>query len=173
MVHNRTSPMNNLLLAAGSHIAVAGPDSSGCRAQDIVVPPPIPPIPPIAATGTGCRGRCNRWMPSLTVRWLLYMSPRSFAMTGSRAAEGVYLFPLPLGAAVSDFQMTVNGQTLEGRLLDQAEARRIYEEIVRRQLDPALLEYIGRGVFQASVFPIPAGETRKVEFTYHQVIAAK
>jgi len=87
-----------------------------------------------------------------------------------RTAEGVYLFPLPVGAAVSDFQLTVNGQTLEGKLLDRAEARRIYEEIVRRQLDPALLEYIDRGVFQASVFPIPAGETRKVAFTYNQVL---
>ncbi|MBK8050426.1 MAG: VWA domain-containing protein [Anaerolineales bacterium] len=89
---------------------------------------------------------------------------------GLRPAEGVYLFPLPKDAAVSDFQMTVDGKTMEGKLLDSEEARRIYEEIVRRQLDPALLEYVGRGVFQANVFPIPPGESREISFTYTQVL---
>lgn len=86
-------------------------------------------------------------------------------------AEGVYIFPLPKDAAVSDFQMTVNGEVLEGKLLDRDEARRIYEEIVRSRRDPALLEYLDRGLFQASVFPIPPGETRTVDFSYTQVLA--
>ncbi|MCO5213422.1 MAG: VWA domain-containing protein [Caldilinea sp.] len=86
-------------------------------------------------------------------------------------AEGVYIFPLPKDAAVSDFQMTVNGEVLEGKLLDRDEARRIYEQIVRSQRDPALLEYLDRGLFQASVFPIPPGETRTVDFSYSQVLA--
>ncbi|MFO7634473.1 MAG: VIT domain-containing protein, partial [Caldilinea sp.] len=77
-----------------------------------------------------------------------------------RVAEGVYIFPLPADAAVSDFQMTVDGEVLEGKLLDRDEARRIYEEIVRSQRDPALLEYLDRGLFQTSIFPIPPGESR-------------
>jgi Ca-activated chloride channel homolog len=64
----------------------------------------------------------------------------------------------------------VDGETLEGRLLDKDEARRIYEEIVRQQRDPALLEYLDRGVFQTSVFPIPAGEYRTLTLTYRQVL---
>jgi Ca-activated chloride channel family protein len=87
--------------------------------------------------------------------------------------EGVYLFPLPGDAAVSDFQMTVDGQVLEGKLLDRDEARRIYEEIVRSRRDPALLEYIGRNLFQTSVFPIPAGESRKLELNYTQIVAQR
>jgi Ca-activated chloride channel family protein len=93
-----------------------------------------------------------------------------FRNDSGQTAEGVYVFPLPADAAVSDFQMTVNGETLEGRLLTGEEARRIYEQIVRQQRDPALLEYIDRGVFQANVFPIPPGESRTLEFSYTQVL---
>lgn len=89
---------------------------------------------------------------------------------GGQTAEGIYVFPLPKDAAVSDFQMTVDGETLEGKLLTREEARRIYEQIVRRQRDPALLEYIDSGVFQANVFPIPAGESRVLEFRYTHVV---
>jgi Ca-activated chloride channel homolog len=93
-----------------------------------------------------------------------------FRNDSGRIAEGIYLFPLPKDAAVSDFQMMVDGETLEGKLLDRDEARRIYEEIVRRQRDPALLEYLDRGLFQANVFPIPPGERRSLNFTYTQVL---
>jgi Ca-activated chloride channel family protein len=85
--------------------------------------------------------------------------------------EGTFVFPLPADAAIGDFQMTVDGQVLEGKLYKAEEARRIYEEIVRSQRDPALLEYLGQGLFQASVFPIPAGATRVVELTYRQVLS--
>lgn len=90
-----------------------------------------------------------------------------------RVAEGVYIFPLPADATVSDFQMTVDDQTLEGKLIDRNEARRIYEQIVRGQRDPALLEYLGRGLFQTRAFPIPPGETRTVRLTYTQLLERK
>ncbi|MBI1297764.1 VWA domain-containing protein [bacterium] len=85
--------------------------------------------------------------------------------------EGTFVFPLPADAAIGDFQMTVDGQVLEGKLYRAEEARSIYEEIVRSLRDPALLEYLGQGLFQASVFPIPAGATRTVELTYRQVLS--
>ena len=51
--------------------------------------------------------------------------------------------------------LLVDGRELPGRLLPKDEARRIYEEIVRTKRDPALLEYMGRGLYRTSVFPIP------------------
>jgi Ca-activated chloride channel family protein len=84
--------------------------------------------------------------------------------------EGTYIFPLPEDAAISSFDMWVDGQKLEGRLLDRDQARAIYEDIVRQQRDPALLEYVGRGAFQASIFPIPPGGERRIELTYSQVL---
>jgi Ca-activated chloride channel family protein len=84
--------------------------------------------------------------------------------------EGTYLFPLPEDAAISSFDMWVDGQKLEGKLLGREEARAIYEDIVRRQRDPALLEYVGRGAFQAHIFPIPPRGERRIELTYGQVL---
>ncbi|HSJ57509.1 MAG TPA: VIT domain-containing protein [Anaerolineae bacterium] len=84
--------------------------------------------------------------------------------------EGTYVFPIPEDAAIGDFAMWVDGERLEGQLLERDEARRIYEDIVRRRRDPALLEYIGRNAFQASVYPIPPGGERRIELEYSQVL---
>lgn len=84
--------------------------------------------------------------------------------------EGTYIFPIPAGAAVSRFAMWVDGKRLEGEVLSAEEARGIYDEIVRQTRDPALLEYAGLGAVQASIFPIPPGETRRVELEYSQVL---
>lgn len=84
--------------------------------------------------------------------------------------EGTYLFPMPEQAAISEFNMFVDGQKIEGQIMRKEEARRIYEDIVRQRRDPALLEYVGRDLFQARIFPIPPGGERKIELTYSQVL---
>nr|MBC7244003.1 VWA domain-containing protein [Chloroflexota bacterium] len=86
--------------------------------------------------------------------------------------EGTYIFPLPEEAAISDFAMFVDGQRLAGKILDKEEARRTYESIVRRRRDPALLEYVGRNAFQASVYPIPAHGEKRVQLAYSQILPA-
>lgn len=85
-------------------------------------------------------------------------------------AEGTYIFPLPEGAAVSDFVMWVDGKAVRGEILEADEARAIYDDVVRRMKDPALLEYVGRKALKASVFPIPPGEERKIELEYSQIL---
>jgi Ca-activated chloride channel family protein len=87
--------------------------------------------------------------------------------------EGTYIFPLPEDAAISDFAMWVDGKKLEGQVLDRNQARQIYEDIVRRQRDPALLEYVGRNAFQARIFPIQPRTEKRVEIEYAQVLKAE
>ncbi len=94
---------------------------------------------------------------------------QTFHNPGSIVLESEYLFPLPEEGAVQNFVLLVDGKELPGRLLPKDEARRIYEEIVRAKRDPALLEYVGRGVYKTSVFPIPPGADRKVTMRYTQV----
>ncbi|MDQ3227915.1 MAG: VWA domain-containing protein [Chloroflexota bacterium] len=93
-----------------------------------------------------------------------------FHNPNSWAAEGTYIFPIPPGATISEFTMTIDGEPIEAKLLDADEARRIYDDIVRNLRDPALLEYIGEGAIQASVFPIPPGEDRRIEIEYGEII---
>lgn len=96
-----------------------------------------------------------------------------FVNLGYGLLEAEYLFPLPQGAMVSAITLFEGDRGLEGRLLTAEDARRAYQEIVRRQRDPALLEYLGRDLYRVSVFPIPAGQSRKVRLRYDQVLSAE
>jgi Ca-activated chloride channel homolog len=94
-----------------------------------------------------------------------------FVNLGHATLEAEYVFPLPQGAMVSAVTLFEGDVALEGRLLTADAARKAYEEIVRRQRDPALLEYLGRDLYRVSVFPIPAGQSRKVRLRYDQALA--
>lgn len=87
-----------------------------------------------------------------------------------RDVEGTYIFPLPTGASFSAFSMHVDGEQLHAEILTADEARRIYEEIVRQRIDPALLEYVGRGAYRARIFPIPAEGEKRIELSYDEVL---
>lgn len=95
---------------------------------------------------------------------------QTFVNNSSVEQEGTYLFPLPEGATITSFTLQADKRVLEGRLLGKEEARNIYESIVRRRKDPALLEYMGRGVFRASVFPIPPHGKRVLTLKYAEVV---
>jgi Ca-activated chloride channel family protein len=94
---------------------------------------------------------------------------QTFQNTGSRTMQVQFVFPIPDGSALDSFTLMVDGKEMPARLLKRDEARRIYEEIVRRQRDPALLEYVGRDCLQTSVFPLPAGAARKVVLRYTEL----
>lgn len=87
--------------------------------------------------------------------------------------EGTYFFPIPETASITEFAIWENGKKLVGEVRSKEEARRIYDEIVRRQKDPGLLEYAGKDLFQASIFPIPPNSDKKLELTYTQVLKAE
>lgn len=93
-----------------------------------------------------------------------------FTNDGEMLAEGTFIFPLPQGASVDRLTMYVDGTAIDAKILPADEARAIYDEIVRQYRDPALLEYVGQDVIQASVFPIPPGESRKIEISYDQLL---
>ncbi|MEE8568933.1 MAG: VIT domain-containing protein, partial [Anaerolineales bacterium] len=86
--------------------------------------------------------------------------------------EGTYIFPLPPGAAVTQFTLWMDGEPVEGKVLTREEARQTYQEIVRAMRDPALLEYADRDAVQASIYPIPPGGERQIELEYTQVLEA-
>lgn len=93
-----------------------------------------------------------------------------FRNRGARLGEGVYLYPLPGEAVFSSFSLYQDDRELRGEMMDADKARSIYEEIVRRKRDPALIELVGQGLVRARVFPINPGETRKITLRYTQLL---
>ena len=66
--------------------------------------------------------------------------------------------------------MEIGGRQVEAELLPADKARGIYEDIVRRLKDPALLEYAGRDVFKVRVFPIEPNGHKHITLSYSQVL---
>jgi len=93
-----------------------------------------------------------------------------FRNDGALLDEASYLYPLPGEATFSDFSLWQGDRELKGEPMDAGQARAIYEEIVRRKRDPALIELAGHGLLRARVFPIAAGETRKITLRYTQLM---
>jgi len=98
---------------------------------------------------------------------------QAFLNPFERDIEGTYIFPLPEGASISEFAMWIGEQKISGEILDAREARGIYEDIVRRLKDPAILEYMGRNLFRARVYPIPAKGEKRVRLSYTEVLKAE
>jgi len=94
---------------------------------------------------------------------------QTFENTGSRQMEVAFVFPLPYDGAIDQMTLLIDGKEFPAKLLDAKEARRLYEEIVRKNRDPALLEWMGTGLFKTSVFPVPPGAKRTVSLRYSQL----
>jgi Ca-activated chloride channel family protein len=93
-----------------------------------------------------------------------------FRNMGGRLAEGTYLYPMPGEAVFTNFSLWMGDQEVRGETMNAEQARSIYEDIVRRRKDPALLTFAGHGLIRAQVFPIQPGETRKVVLRYTQLL---
>jgi Ca-activated chloride channel family protein len=86
-----------------------------------------------------------------------------------RPLEATYLFPVPKGASVDKFTMWIDGKETAGELLDAKKAHQIYTDIVRRTLDPGLLEYVGTDLLKLRVFPVPPRGDVKVKVRYSAI----
>ncbi|TET95093.1 MAG: hypothetical protein E3J29_07445, partial [Dehalococcoidia bacterium] len=139
------------------------------HADGIIIPRPPPPDQP-PFRGFPLTIKYHRVTVTIEDQVATTHVDQVFINDARFAGEGTYIFPLPEGASISEFAMWVEGEKFEGKLLTKEEARAIYESYVRRQRDPALLEYVGRGAFQASIFPIPPGDERRIELTYSEVL---
>ncbi len=144
-------------------------------ADGIIVPdPPIcipedcPPIVPLAQLVI----RYHEVTVEIDDQVAITRVDQVFYNPNSWQIEGTYVFPIPKEAVVNSFTLWVDGQPVEGKILDAAQARQTYEEIVRTLRDPALLEYVGQGAVQARIFPIPSGGERRVQLEYTQALTA-
>ncbi len=86
--------------------------------------------------------------------------------------EGVYSFPLPSDAAISRLAMYVDGKRMEAGITERQEGRQIYESIVYRRRDPALLEWLQGNEFRMRIFPLPARTEKRILLSYTQPLAS-
>lgn len=132
-------------------------------------PRPIPPPPPVWAplevSRTQAEVKIRDQVAETTVE-------QEFYNPNARQLEGTFLFPVPREAHLSRFTMDINGKPMEAELLAADKARGIYEDIVRRLRDPALLEYVGRDLYKVRIFPIEPHGRKRITLTYRQLLKA-
>src|SRR5256886_7904780 len=169
--------MRSLLLA----IAFGIPQLLPAQIADAPTRPFPCPVPPPCRPGQPCIMRScgipftdvvrqsSDVRVNLVDRVLRYEITETFVNRGSRVGEADSMFPLPKGAAFQDLKLSINGELVSGETMSADRARQIYEDIVRRQRDPALLEWMGYGLLRARIFPIAPGEQKKVVVRFQTV----
>ncbi|MEP6923958.1 MAG: VIT and VWA domain-containing protein [Pyrinomonadaceae bacterium] len=171
--------LKNLLVLAGFLLVLFSSFVVTTNAQGVIVPiiceraprcqpPPRPIIVPLQLPIKSIKidTRINAQVATTHVEQI-------FRNDTDATLEGTYFFPIPETASISEFAIWEGDKRLVGEVRSREEARRIYESIVRRQRDPGLLEYAGKDLFQATIFPIPPRSDKKLEITYTQVLKAE
>jgi|ERR1043166_3698873 Ca-activated chloride channel family protein len=170
--------------------ALCGVVSQPCRGAGLIIiddahwwpgpipprPPPWPPRPfpspprphifaPLEVSHVNVHTRINDQLAVTSV-------DQEFYNPNPSRLEGTFVFPVPKGARLDKFTMEIDGRPVEAELLAADKARHIYEDIVRKLKDPALLEYEGRDVFKVRIFPIEPNSRKRITLSYTQLLKA-
>src|SRR5579883_511437 len=142
---------------------------------DRVLPQPMPPWPPerphwrphafspLEVESVKVRTKINDQVAVTRI-------DQEFFNPNPSRLEGTFVFPVPKGAHLDKFNMEIDGKQVEAELLGAEKARGIYEGIVRKLRDPALLEYAGQDVFKVRIFPIEPNSRKRLSFSYTQLL---
>lgn len=138
------------------------------RAQGWIEPDPrapmVRPVPwNVVRVATSIRATVEGHVARIEVE-------EQFRNNGGGIAEGTYHYPLAGEAVFQSLSLWMGETEMRGELMDAAKAKGIYEEIVRRRRDPALVTLAGHQLLRAQVFPIQPGETRKVVLRFTQIL---
>ena len=138
-------------------------------AQGTIIPRPCPenrcPVPVAGAI----QRTSSQVRVELADRVLRYQITETFRNRGGMIGEADYIFPMPAGAAFEALELEIDGELVSGETMPAERARQIYEDIVRRNRDPALVEYMGRGMLRTRIFPIQPGEEKRVVVRFQSV----
>lgn len=186
----RNASLAALLLASSTAVFLmaAAPQTTrpaqeeSWRTQKPAPPPPfltatpLPPVAPITfedpdgqalileevTARTAIHG-----MLSLTELDLRFRNPKPERM------EGRFTCTLPANAAISRFAKDVNGQLMEGEVVERLRANQVYEQFLHQMRDPALLEQEQGNRFSARVFPIEANAPVRILLSYTALLPMK
>ncbi len=166
------SPLLPLLLCSMAAAAFPASAQTDAERKRILPPGPLPPPPPpvvwvrpelkpmtlsSAAIDIKVRGHL-----ATTRLELAFQNPNG------RVIEGELVFPLGEGQSVSGYELEVEGRMRQAVAVPKDRGREIFEDIVRRGIDPGLAELTKGNVFRTRLYPIPANGVKKVAISFEQ-----
>ena len=144
--------------------------------------PPIfldaPPLPPPVQIDIGKNGTAIR-LQSLAMRSEIVggqartRAEMVFFNPNDRVLEGELVFPLLAGQEIDGFALDINGELRDAVPVEKAKGKQVFEEVIRRRVDPALLETTNGENFRLRVYPLPAKGARRVVIHYSERLDAQ
>ncbi|XOV66509.1 MAG: VIT domain-containing protein [Fluviicola sp.] len=92
----------------------------------------------------------------------------TFHNDSNRVLEGQLYFPLGEGQTVSRFAMEVDGKLREGVVVEKNKGQEVFESVIRRQIDPGLLEWTKGNNFKARVYPLEPDKNKRIVVAFEQ-----
>jgi len=80
----------------------------------------------------------------------------------NRNLIGEFSMPLNEGQKVNRYALMVNGHLRDGVVVEKIKARRAFEAVVRKQVDPAIASLSKGNHFNTKIYPIPAKGYKRV-----------
>lgn len=93
-----------------------------------------------------------------------------FTNSSSKTLEGEFEFPLGQGQNVVGYALDINGRMRQGVAVEKEKARTVFDDVVRKNVDPGLVELTAGNNFKTRVYPLPARGSRHVQITYEEVL---
>ena len=117
----------------------------------------------LALLGVAAKGTVNGLFFDLAVEQR-YRNPAATNI------EAVYTFPLPTGAVLLDFQVTIGGKLLTGIVVEKKAAEAQYEEAIEKGDTAIMLERAGSGLCTVNLGNLMAGEEATIRYRYAQLL---
>ncbi len=163
------------LLIAALAVAASGDTASAQRERTDRPCAPCPPgarclVPSCPVSGPEAIRTMTHVRAQMDGRVIRYEIEDRYINRGNRPAEVDYVLPLPKGAAFENLELSINGEMVAGETMRAERARAVYEEIVRKLRDPALVEWMGHDLLRTRIFPIQPGEEKRVVVRFSAVV---
>ena len=174
-VSNGPNPMNRTIATCLFSALLACCGMAMAQSPRIFIDPA--PLPPPVRLDIGQRGQPIE-LQSMAVRSeiagglartrveMLFFNPND------RVLEGELRFPLLAGQEIDGFALDIDGELREAVPVEKARGKQVFEEVIRRRVDPALLETTAGENFRLRVYPLPARGTRRVVIHYSEPLAS-
>lgn len=167
-----------IFFAALSFAGIAGAASEE-RPAPVQVPAPVTPPPPglfqlsvpgaeqpVRLKSVAVRSEIRGGFAETTLDMIFY-NPNN------RVLEGELQFPLLDNQSISGLALDIQGEMREGVPVNKARGQQVFEDVIRRKVDPALLQATQGNNYKLRLYPIPAQGVRRAQVRVLERLAVK
>ena len=161
----RTTRLFLFILAACAAFAAATTTLAQPRQHLVPSPPPTtwrPPVLHVQGAEQPIRLQALKVDVEVSAGVAETRVQMEFFNPNGRVLEGKLQFPLASGQIVSGFALDVDGELRDAVPVEKARAQQVFEDIVRRRVDPGLLQTTLGNNYELRVYPLTPGKTRTV-----------